>query len=191
MNKKFSIEHQLPVFKHVLLPKIDVTYAALCSFIDRLDNFCDFTIAYTESTGGSDNRFSIKTPSINQIFVNKSIEIHILMRHFSKEKLMKSLHATDIRDLSQRDKVVQFLIEIFHQKDVNLENFILNSPDYLETQKQESTLQLFNLQLGGILPGLVFFTASNLAFIYLNTTSFRKVLVQAYLIGALLSCLRI
>ncbi len=191
MNRKFSIEHQLPVFTHVLLPKVDVTHAALCTFIDRLENFYDFTIAYTESAGSSGRRFSIKAPSLSEIFVNKSIEIHVLMRHFSKEKLMKSLNATDIRDVSLRDNVVQFLIDIFHQKDVNMENFFLNSPDYLQCNKQESKLQLFNLKFRNIIPGLVFFTASNLAFIYLNTNSGRKVYVQAYLIGALLSCLRV
>ena len=58
LNRKFSIEHQLPEFNHVLIPKIDITHAALCNFIDRLDVFYDFTIVFKDSTNAND--YSIK-----------------------------------------------------------------------------------------------------------------------------------
>ena len=50
LSKKFSIEHHLPIFTHILMPQVDVTHAALCVFFEKLDFFDDFTVAYTKTS---------------------------------------------------------------------------------------------------------------------------------------------
>lgn len=190
LNTKFAIEHQLPVFSHVLLPKIDVTHAALCSFIDRLYSFNDYTIAYTRSSNRN-TRSSIKAPSLNQIFEDDSLEIHILMKCFSKEKLMKNLRATETVDIKLRDNVFEFLINIFHQKDKKLNNFFSNPPEYL-VNSSESNLQMFNLKFKNVMPGFMLFSLTNLFVIYFNYFSNnRKLILKVYLIGAFISFIRV
>ena len=55
LNKKFSTEHNLPDFTHVLIPKIEITHACLCSFLSKLNCVYDVTIAYRDCTKTSNN----------------------------------------------------------------------------------------------------------------------------------------
>lgn len=50
LGRKFSIEHQLPILTHTLMPHVDVTHVALCALIEKLEVFNDFTIAYTKTS---------------------------------------------------------------------------------------------------------------------------------------------
>lgn len=109
LNRKFSIEHQLPEFNHVLIPKIDVTHAALCNFIDRLDVFYDFTIVYKDSSSVSDYLIkvyclilfmSLELDSFCQILIFEillAIKLYLknrlrLLQNYLRIRILKSIY---------------------------------------------------------------------------------------------------
>ena len=117
LNKKFSAEHRLPEFSQVLIPKIETTHAAICSYLENIDAIYDITIAYRDL-----NELDIKfIPSFNQMLKQNTYEIHVHMKRITKEELIK----TDLNDFDfdSRDKTAQFLINLFSKKEKNLDIF--------------------------------------------------------------------
>ena len=106
------------------------------------------------------------------------------MRHFSKEKLLDSLSLRDSTDIDSRDKITQFLISTFYQKDKNIDNFRFNRPQSFDSLN-ESKMELFNLNKSDVLPGFVLFTLTTAGL--LCTGSGRKLYLKMYIAGALVS----
>lgn len=187
LNTKFAIEHKLPVYSNVLMPRIDTTHAAVCTFIDRLDVFYDFTVAYTQTTANGRNHL-IKAPSLSEILDDKSIEVHVLMRYYSREKLLSCLNSLDSTELISREEVVQFLVDTFYQKDRNLENLFLNSSESSHVAKGTNG-ELFGLKLRSLIFGFLFYSLPTL--FYLRTSIGQKVFLRIYAVGVIASLLKI
>ena len=176
LNKKFSTEHNLPDFTHVLIPKIEITHACLCSFLSKLNCVYDVTIAYRDCTKTSNNNnnnlISQIIPSYNDLFKNESkYEIHVHMKRISKEELIQ----TDLINFS-RDKTAQILINLFYKKENNLDIFYRN-----DLKSKESDLKRVcskQLSLKSILPGFLFF--SSISILLLNFKLGRRIFVRTY-----------
>ena len=184
LNRKFAVEHQLPAFSFVLMPKVEVTHAALHSFINRLDDLYDFTIVYKDNS--VEAIADEHVPCFNQMLYSKSIEIHVLIRHFSKEKLLACLSVKDFIEVKKREQILEFLIGLFYQKDKNLENFYTN-PREMHKYSSMANLDLLNLNLKSVVPGFLFFSITSL--LLLNSKIGRKIFVRAYLFGWVLPIL--
>ena len=175
LNQKFSAEHKLPEFSHVLIPKIEATHAAICSYLEKIDAIYDITIAYRSlKEPNIDIQF---VPSFNQLLKNNTYEIHVHMKRIAKEELIK----TDLNsfDFDSRDKTAQFLINLFFKKDKNLDIFYHN--DLKANNKMTRRATNFNernLSFFSILPGVIIF--SSLSVLILNNRLGRKLFIKTY-----------
>lgn len=119
-----------------------------------------------------------------QILEDKSIQVHVLMRRFSKEELLAELKCDDM-DIDSKAKTADFLISLFYQKDKNLENFYSNS---VSDGVKRDYRELFDLRFKNIIFG---FSAFSLSSLYLlRTDRGRKLFCEIYMFGTLMSLLR-
>jgi len=181
LNKKFSTEHNLPDFTHVLIPKIEITHACLCSFLSKLNCVYDVTIAYRDCTKTSNNLVSQTIPSYNDLFKNESkYEIHVHMKRISKEELIQTdlinFDSVDLNLNYSRDKTAQFLINLFYKKENNLDIFYRN-----DLKSKESDLKRVcsrQLSFKSILPGFIFY--SSFSIFLLNFKLGRRIFIRTY-----------
>ena len=120
-----------------------------------------------------------------QILEDKSIEVHVLMRRFTREEVLTELNCEKI-NADFKDKTADFLINLFYQKDKNLENFYSNC--VLDKDK-DNRIELFNIKFKDIIFGISLFSLST-AYL-LKSHGGRKLFCEIYIFGALVSLLRI
>ncbi len=181
LNKKFSAEHKLPEFSNVLIPKIETTHAAICSYLKKINAIYDITIAYRDLKEPS--TFIKFVPSFNQILKSNTYEIHVHIKRITKEELIK----TDLKsfDFDSRDKTAQFLINLFFKKDKNLDIFYHNDLKANNEMTRATNFCEKNLNFLSIVPGVVIF--SSLSVLLLNNRLGRKLFIKTYAFSSVLT----
>ena len=151
LNRKFLIEHDLPQFSYVLMPRIAIAHELITGLIDKLDAIYDLTIAYTfKSSSDEISKFELKMPTLIELLSSqKTFEVHLHLNRLNRQDLDKlsasyvtkevisqevtqdddqtSAAATQL--VKERDTTAKVLIDLFIKKDRNLENFISNVSD--------------------------------------------------------------
>lgn len=184
LNRKFSVEHKLPEFTHVLIPKIEITHTALCCLMPRLDAIYDITIAYRNTNTLDNEAEEPEVPSFNDLLgANNKYELHVHMKRIAKEELIKTdLHEFDI---NSRDKTAQFLINLFYKKDKNMDIFYRNDLKCQHEMTKATNLCSRNLSFISVLPGALFFSTGT--FFMLYTKLGRSIFIKTYAYTSILT----
>jgi hypothetical protein len=157
----------------VLIPHVNVTYAALFSLVDRVDAIYDVTIAY--KYGHSQTRTT--APLVRELFLNEPIEIHAQLRRLPIEDL-KALKANN--GLT-KEFTANWLLALFNKKDRILKSFYaLNSTQPIAARNHQ-----YRLSVRQVLPSLLFFSLSTFAILKFDLT--RKLYWRIYFYGSALS----
>lgn len=181
LNRKFTIEHKLPEFSHVLIPKIEMTHAALCSLMEKIDAIYDITIAYRDCNESRSGLITI--PTFNDLLREDNYEIHVHMKRIPIDELIRTdLHDFDI---NSRDKTAQFLINLFYKKDKNLDIFYRNDLRCTNEICNRSNSCTKNINFLSVLPGVLFF--SSISILLLNTRLGRRIFIKTYTYSSILT----
>ena len=182
LNRKFSVEHQLPEFTNVLIPKVEIFHAALCAFVTEMDALYDLTIVYKTDQAYSHEDW--KVPTFTELLQRKPFEVHCLIKRYSKEQLIQYWKIDEDIEKMYRDNTAEFLMNLFERKDKSINVFYQKSDQFMSDESIPK-YQLQKINFISILPGMILFTSS--AIILFKSRFFNRNFLKAYLCGSLFS----